>query len=58
MRADSPIRADDRSSIAAGNLQEVQVGWSRFRPWPALPRWQAAALPEDEDELQRLDTLR
>jgi hypothetical protein len=44
--------------LLRGNLQEVQVGWSRFRPWPALPRWQAAALPEDEDELQRLDTLR
>lgn len=44
--------------LLRGNLQEVQVGWSRFRPWPALPRWQAAALPEDEDELLRLDTLR
>ncbi|UUC94035.1 hypothetical protein [Comamonas sp. C11] len=44
--------------LLRGNLQEVQMGWNRFRPWPALPRWQAAALPEDEDELQRLDTLR
>ncbi|NIF86232.1 hypothetical protein F3J24_22420 [Comamonas sp. Tr-654] len=44
--------------LLLGNLQEVQVGWSRFRPWPALPRWQAAALQEDEDELQQLDTLR
>lgn len=45
-------------AVLQGNLQEVQVGWIRFRPWPALPRWQAFALPEDEDELQRLDTLR
>jgi len=44
--------------LLLGNLQEVQVGWNRFRPWPALPRWQAVALPEDEDELQQLDTLR
>ncbi len=44
--------------LLRGNLQEVQVGWSHFRPWPALPRWQAAALPQDEDELQRLDALR
>lgn len=44
--------------LLQGNLLEVQVGWTHFRPWPALPRWQAAALPEDEDELQQLDSLR
>ncbi|WP_294253836.1 hypothetical protein [uncultured Comamonas sp.] len=44
--------------LLRGNLQEVQVGWSRFRPWPAVTRWQATALPEDEDAMQQLDTLR
>jgi hypothetical protein len=57
MRADSPIRADDRSSIAAGQSAGGASGLDSL-PWPALPRWQAAALPEDEDELQRLDALR
>lgn len=44
--------------LLQGNLLEVQVRWTHFRPWPALPRWQSAALPEDEEELQQLDSLR
>ncbi|MEG0052689.1 MAG: hypothetical protein RR715_05450 [Comamonas sp.] len=44
--------------LLQGNLQEVQIGWRRFRPWLSLPRWHAALLPEDEDALQQLDTLR
>lgn len=44
--------------LLLGNLQQVQVGWIHFRPWASLPRWQAAPLPEDEDALTQLDTLR
>ena len=41
-----------------GNLQQVDFGWDVFRPWLSWPRWQTVDLPEDEDELLKLDTLR
>lgn len=44
--------------LLQGNLQQVEFGWDVFRPWLSWPRWQAVDLPEDEDELLKLDTLR
>lgn len=44
--------------LLKGNLQQVDFGWDVFRPWLSWPRWQAVDLPEDEDELLKLDTLR
>ena len=44
--------------LLKGNLQQVDFGWDVFRPWLSWPRWQTVDLPEDEDELLKLDTLR
>ena len=44
--------------LLKGNLQQVEFGWDVFRPWLIWPRWQTVDLPEDEDELLKLDTLR
>ena len=44
--------------LLKGNLQQVEFGWDVFRPWLSWPRWQTVDLPEDEDELLKLDTLR
>ena len=44
--------------LLKGNLQQVDFGWDRFRPWLSWPRWQTVDLPEDEDELLKLDSLR
>lgn len=44
--------------LLKSNLQQVEFGWDVFRPWLNWPRWQAVELPEDEDELLKLDSLR
>lgn len=44
--------------LLKGNLQQVKFGWDVFRPWLSWPHWQAVELPEDEDELLKLDSLR
>ena len=45
-------------SLLKGNLQQAEFDWDVFRPWLNWPRWQAVELPEDEDELLKLDSLR
>lgn len=44
--------------LLKGNLQPVEWGRDVLRPWLSWPRWQAVDLPEDEDALLKLDTLR
>lgn len=44
--------------LLKGNLQQVEFGRDVFHPWLSWPRWQAVDLPEDEDALLKLDTLR
>ena len=44
--------------LLKGNLQQIEFGWDVFRPWLSWPRWQAVDLPEDEDGLLKLDSLR